>query len=60
MMRHAAHGNWVAALFVSRRQSDLQLARPGDRVFKKEFVKISQAKEEQRARMLLLQLLISD
>src|SRR5207244_5303884 len=58
MMRHAAHGNWVAAFLVSRRQGNLQLARAGHRVFEEEFVKISEAKEEQRARMLLLQLLI--
>src|SRR6266568_4407442 len=57
-MRHAAHRNWVAALFVSRCQSNLQLARADDRVVKKQFVKIAQAKEQKRAGMLRFQFLI--
>src|SRR2546430_3967117 len=58
MMRHAAHGNRIAALFMSCGQSDLQFARADDRVIKKQLVKIAQPKEQQRTRMLRFQLLI--
>src|SRR5712671_3982028 len=55
-MRHAAHWHGGAALFVSRCQRNLQFPRANDRVFKEQLIEISQAKEEQRAWMLRLQL----
>src|SRR5215213_7256379 len=58
MMRHAAHGNGIAALLVPRGQSNLKLARARQRVVKKELVEISQAKKEQRPWMLLLQFMV--
>src|SRR5205085_9547604 len=58
VMRHAAHGDWCAALFVARGQSDLKFASACDGVVEEEFVEVAEAKEEQRARMLLLQFLI--
>src|SRR5581483_4433152 len=58
MVWHAAHGNWIAAFFVARRQSDLEFSRANDRVFKKQLIEIAQAKEKQRPRMLRFQLLV--
>src|SRR6266851_3661569 len=55
MMRHAAHRHGVAALFVSRRQRNLQFPSADDGVFKEQFIKITQTKEEQRPGMLRFQ-----
>src|SRR6266850_2015010 len=55
-MRHTAHRHGIAALFVSRCQRNLQLARADDGVFKEQFIKITQTKEEQRPGMLRFQL----
>src|SRR6266850_4755923 len=54
-MRHTAHRHGIAALFVSRCQRNLQLARADDGVFKEQFIKITQTKEEQRPGMLRFQ-----
>ncbi len=51
---HAAHGDGVVFFFVARSQRDLQLTRGHHRVFKEEFVEVSQAEEEQRVGMLFL------
>src|SRR2546429_1335596 len=56
MMRHTAHRHGIAALFVPRRQRNLQFARADHCVFKEQLIKIAEAKEEQRAGMLSFQL----
>ena len=58
MIRHAAHGNGGAALFMPRGERDLKFARACDGIVEAESVEIAEAKEEQCARMLLIQLMI--
>src|SRR6185369_1261550 len=58
MMRHATHGNRIVTLFLSRCECDLQLARAGYRVVKKQFIKVAETKKQQRPGMLLLQFLV--
>src|ERR1700730_16839631 len=58
MMRHAAHRNRIATLFVTSRQGNLKLPRANDCIFEKQLVKIAQTKEQKRSRMLRFQLLI--
>jgi hypothetical protein len=53
---HTTHGNGITALFVTCSEGDLQLARPGNCVLEKELVKVTEAKEQERAGILLLQL----
>ena len=57
-MRDSAHWNRIFAVFVSSREGNLQLARANDRVIKEQLVEVAQAKEEQRSRMLSLQLTV--
>src|SRR5437660_4427764 len=58
MVRHPAHGYWIAPLFVTRSKSYLQFAGAGHCVIKKQFIEIAEPKEQQCPRMLRLQLLI--
>jgi len=58
MVRHAAHGDGGALLFVARGERDFQLARGGDGVFKEEFVEIAQAKQQERAGNLLFDIAV--
>ena len=57
-MRHAAHGNRIAAFFVSGGQGDLQFASADDCIFEEQLVEIAQAKEEKRARVLRFELAV--
>ena len=54
MVRHATHGDGDAFFLVARGQRDLQFPGGEDRVVEEKFVEISQAEEQQRAGMLLL------
>ena len=58
VVRHAAHGDGLAALLVAGGQCDLQLARARDGVLEEEFVEVAEAEEEERAGVLPLQLLV--
>ena len=54
MVGNAAHGNGLALFAVARGQRDLEFARGDDRVFVEEFVKITQAEEQQGVRIARL------
>ena len=54
VVRHAAHGNGRAFLLVARGEGDLEFLRGNHRIFKKQFVEIAQAKEQQGAGVALL------
>ena len=57
-MRHSTHRHGIATLFVTRCECDLQFARTGESVVKKQFVEIAETKKQQCPGMLLLQFLV--
>ena len=58
VVRHAAHGDGLAALLVPCGECYLKLARARDGVLEEELVEVAEAEEEERARVLPLQLLV--
>jgi hypothetical protein len=58
VVRDAAHRDGLAALLVPRGERDFKLARAGDGVLEEQLVEVAEPEEEERARVLPLQLLI--